>query len=592
MFFMEKFNYIKNLLLLKIIKRFLISIILVALAIPVLNWNLWLENYNVQKDKIEISLDKNTKKNIIIDGKQMIFKNGNVELINQNELNNLIKNNIDNEYGIVSSEIFFFNLKKFLVFNYIVLLYMMIGMSILIFVYMMRNFKYEMLPFRFQMFETIADNKIYKIYNVLHQKKDKNLIYKSKSAPNYEEWEKQKDNIKQFLGWQSLEIRRYKNLFIKLSESNLTQFFKFDMKKLKKGFIFFGRRKSGDGEEDYYLELKKLTHVIIGAESGSGKSVFVQNFLMNLFFNIENISKVFLIDYKKMEFENYKQYESENLEVCDDFRDSLKKVEEVKNIMYERIADKSNIKNGEYQGKFIFLIIDEANTIKNRMGGKDEESKIAKEIEKILIDINQKGRSARIRMFLITQELSTEGVSSSLINNMQSRMNLKTQTPNNVQKAIGTDKVLTDAFGITKEDFRSFPKGRAVFRDGDNGTINMFQTPFIEIDSDEIRNFVDRQLTRNNKKDEIIEEAKNDYIETKSNKEDEKMKDAHLMEYDKLRRKLYTHTNLLKSGIDIKKEEKSQIMENLRIINAEIKENKYNKKYHEWMLFIVKKWNL
>ena len=278
MFFMEKFNYIKNLLLLKIIKRFLISIILVALAIPVLNWNLWLENYNVQKDKIEISLDKNTKKNIIIDGKQMIFKNGNVELINENELNNLIKNNIDNEYGIVSSETFFFNLKKFLFFNHIVLLYMMIGMSILIFIYMMRNFKYEMLPFRFQMFETIADNKIYKIYNVLHQKKDKNLIYKSKSAPNYEEWEKQKDNIKQFLGWESLEIRRYKNLFIKLSESNLTQFFKFDMKKLKKGFIFFGRRKSGDGEEDYYLELKKLTHVIIGAESGSGKSNLMQLF--------------------------------------------------------------------------------------------------------------------------------------------------------------------------------------------------------------------------------------------------------------------------------------------------------------------------
>ena len=149
---------------------------------------------------------------------------------------------------------------------------------------------------------------------------------------------------------------------------------------LKKGLIYMGVDKY---LKDFYLSIKNMTHTIVVAETGAGKSVFVQNFLVSLFFNHEEIEQFYLIDPKKAEFGRYQKLKK--VVYVENDIDILETLKTLQSVMYARYESmkRDDLDNGDviYNGKFIILVMDEFGTL-----GTIADTKMKNEVERIYRD--------------------------------------------------------------------------------------------------------------------------------------------------------------------------------------------------------------
>lgn len=500
-------------------------------------------DYKILQDKNgNVNKFRNSK-----DGKfdsVMIERNGNSDFVKETELKNFTKKET------------FFN-SRFQIeqnFNRVVnenrlsmMLYFLLS-TFFIFLYFNRKIRYELIPHNFGIFNKDKD--------LIHYDKlvkyDENcLIFRNMIKSNYEDYLKDKENIKQYLKWDSIEIERYKDKYTKLTKTDLLKFFDFDGNKLKDKRIYMGLTK---GNKDFYIEFDKLTHLAIGRSSGSGKSVFLQNFLLNLFRNFNKIDELYLTDFKLVELQRYRNYEK--ITYINNVEDYLTHLKNLQKTMYNRLKIMSDKGIVKWDGNFIFWIVDEMGTLKTHSN-----KKLLDEIDTITIDLAQKRRRTNIRMMFVGQKLDTENISSNVLNNIQSKIVMRTDSNDTILKVVSDTENLLNNVGLDVKDIKNFGKGRGIYKSGDDSSFTLFQTPYFDIDKN--WNLITSFLTLKKENKIIKEEKISEVLEVK----EPEVKEIDIKKMEELRKKLYK--DIHSSNIENKKE----ILLKLSQINKNIKDN-------------------
>lgn len=500
-------------------------------------------DYKILQDKNgNVNKFRNSK-----DGKfdsVMIERNGNSDFVKETELKNFTKKEtfFNSRFQIEQNFNRVVNENRLSMMSYFLL------STFFIFLYFNRKIRYELIPHNFGIFNKDKD--------LIHYDKlvkyDENcLIFRNMIKSNYEDYLKDKENIKQYLKWDSIEIERYKDKYTKLTKTDLLKFFDFDGNKLKNKRIYMGLTK---GNKDFYIEFDKLTHLAIGRSSGSGKSVFLQNFLLNLFRNFNKIDELYLTDFKLVELQRYRNYEK--ITYINNVEDYLTHLKNLQKTMYNRLKIMSDKGIVKWDGNFIFWIVDEMGTLKTHSN-----KKLLDEIDTITIDLAQKRRRTNIRMMFVGQKLDTENISSNVLNNIQSKIVMRTDSNDTILKVVSDTENLLNNVGLDVKDIKNFGKGRGIYKSGDDSSFTLFQTPYFDIDKN--WNLITSFLTLK-KENKIIKEEK--ILEVLEVKEPE-VKEIDIKKMEELRKKLYK--DIHSSNIENKKE----ILLKLSQINKNIKDN-------------------
>ena len=153
------------------------------------------------------------------------------------------------------------------------------------------------------------------------------------------------------------------------------------------------------------IDLK--SHLLIGGESGSGKSVAMNGLIIEcLMDNPQN--EVYLFDPKLVEFNRYKNIAPVFTKIAD-MSDALSSLHRVMMDRYDIMSDSGLV---EWSDGHIYIFIDEYGAIKNY-----HNKVIAKKIQNIVEDIAMMGRAAGVHLIIATQYPTREVV------NMQLKMN-------------------------------------------------------------------------------------------------------------------------------------------------------------------------
>lgn len=505
---------------------------------------------DVIKRDYKILQDKNGNVNKFRNSKDgkfdsvMIERNGNSDFVKETELKNLTKKEtffnsrfqIEQNFNRVVNE------------NRLSMMSYFLFSTFFIFLYFNRKIRYELIPHNFAIFNKDKD--------LIHYDKlvkyDENcLIFRNMIKSNYEDYLKDKENIKQYLKWDSIEVERYKDKYTKLTKTDLLKFFDFDGNKLKDKRIYMGLTK---GNKDFYIEFDKLTHLAIGRSSGSGKSVFLQNFLLNLFRNFNKIDELYLTDFKLVELQRYRNYEK--ITYINNVEDYLTHLKNLQKTMYNRLKIMSDKGIVKWDGNFIFWIVDEMGTLKTHSN-----KKLLDEIDTITIDLAQKRRRTNIRMMFVGQKLDTENISSNVLNNIQSKIVMRTDSNDTILKVVSDTENLLNNVGLDVKDIKNFGKGRGIYKSGDDSSFTLFQTPYFDIDKN--WNLITSFLTLKKENKIIKEEKISEVLEVK----EPKVKEIDIKKMEELRKKLYK--DIHSSNIENKKE----ILLKLSQINKNIKDN-------------------
>jgi len=163
------------------------------------------------------------------------------------------------------------------------------------------------------------------------------------------------------------------------------------------------------------IDLAKNPHMLIAGSTGSGKSTLLHTIIANI---IINDSKLFIIDTKNSEYNDYSKYK--NIEIFDNYTSALQLVEMLILVMNKRykLMEKNKIKisqNGELSP--IVLMIDEfADLIVS-----DENKKL----QLMLAELTQKSRAAGIHCVLSTQRPSSDVINGTIKANFPARISCK-----------------------------------------------------------------------------------------------------------------------------------------------------------------------
>ena len=180
-----------------------------------------------------------------------------------------------------------------------------------------------------------------------------------------------------------------------------------------------------------YDDIAKMPHMLIGGQTGSGKSVFIRNIIQSL-----NNCEVDIIDMKGLDFDDLGK------NIISEVGESLELIRHLVGLMDDRY------KNKRANAKRRVLIIDEyadlimqtGKEIRTRVDGykKDGEPKIKQytydtrnELESNLARILQKGRAANINVIIATQRPSADIVAPIIKANCPVKACLRVATAKN-----------------------------------------------------------------------------------------------------------------------------------------------------------------
>ena len=180
-----------------------------------------------------------------------------------------------------------------------------------------------------------------------------------------------------------------------------------------------------------YDDIAKMPHMLIGGQTGSGKSVFIRNIIQSL-----DNCEVFIVDMKGLDFEDLGK------EVISEVEQALRLVEHLTALMDKRYREK------QVDAKRKVLIIDEYADLIMQTGKVVEEvfdgrkksgepkfknytRDTRKELETNLARILQKGRAANINVIIATQRPSADIVAPIIKANCPVKACLRVATAKN-----------------------------------------------------------------------------------------------------------------------------------------------------------------
>lgn len=314
--------------------------------------------------------------------------------------------------------------------------------------------------------------------------KEKKYLYKTNSILQRDLYIKNKEKIEKYLGIENLKIEQ-EDLIIKLGEKSVPKFVNFDESKYQKNVLFLGKSENG---KDINLDINSLKHSIIIGESGSGKSVFVQNILLSIFKNLDKYENIYLIDFKLVEMMRYTNT-NEKIKVVSNINNFVNLVEELNTIMFNRYRFMEKMGLTTFSGKSILIFIDEFRTIENNNLDKKTKEKMINN----LINLLQKSRRSKIFFIFSGQKRDTQNINSSVLSNIITKICLKTPNLDNLLKVGGTQEELEE-IELSHSEIRDFNRGRMLFKDGDSGEKFLIQSPFFDVQNDKHSYFMFKLL--------------------------------------------------------------------------------------------------
>jgi len=277
-----------------------------------------------------------------------------------------------------------------------------------------------------------------------------------------------KEDIAQYLGWNGdIKIYNYKTRGVELFFYKLPNIYHSSILMYKANQISFGRSLKGD----YIIPFNELTHMIVVGESGSGKSNVMHHLLSSFISSKNEIEEIELIDLKGTELFIY--HGIEYMHFIDEIvhvRDTLLTVRDK---MKERFEHMKSEGEQLFSGKYHFIVIDEIGTL-----GTYPDKKLRDEIFNLMIEIAQKGRAAKILLFIFAQKIDSTNIPSNVLANLQTRVLMKTDSDFNINNTIGKKE---DLENITVLNPDSFPRGRAIIKNGFTSEKVLVQFPLIEL---------------------------------------------------------------------------------------------------------------
>ena len=345
--------------------------------------------------------------------------------------------------------------------------------------YYIKNWKYITMPYSLKLITQPKDeNKETAVFvdKFIFFNRFTNILYfRNKNAIDLKLYQDKKDEIMHFLGFHNksieIDIKPLYRKWVKIELYELPNSFNFEIRKLKKGYLYYGVSSKGD----YYISLENQTSMITVAESGSGKSNLLNLLLYSIFFNYgigtnedSNISSTVLIDLKGNELSLYKY---KGTQFIDNIEEVATIFTELKEVMYNRYKEMQINGDKLYKGKRIFVVIDEVGTI-----GTYHEKKLRDSIFNDMIELFQKGRACKIIFLIFAQKCDSTNIPSNVLTNIQSRILMKTDSEFNTNSMIGTKEQIQN---ITHIDVANFNKGRAIIKDGISSQTTLIQVPYV-----------------------------------------------------------------------------------------------------------------
>jgi hypothetical protein len=284
-----------------------------------------------------------------------------------------------------------------------------------------------------------------------------------------------KEDIKQRFGLNgSIKIERLNNSDIVIEE--LEDFEKTEIKKeqLKDGFIYFGLAREL-GEK--YIKITELTHYLIAGASGSEKSVFQNLLVASFIYNLKWLNKLHMVDLKggTVEFGRYKSVDK--VDVIGDIEQLLILTRELIAIMETRYQEMSEKGVTNYldvdENQTIIVMIDEYATIENmgKLMNKDD----FKELKLNMLTLLAKARASAIKFLIATQKATSDNIDTTLRENLQSRILLRTSA-SEAQKAVLSTLDAIEEFDVNP---KYFDKGQYIMYDDTTQEDYFIQAPFV-----------------------------------------------------------------------------------------------------------------
>lgn len=176
-------------------------------------------------------------------------------------------------------------------------------------------------------------------------------------------------------------------------------------------------------------DMLQQTHLLIAGETGSGKSVLLNDIIRQLLFYSPKQKQMILLDPKKVELSDYRRL-PHTLKYSDSDKSMLEALQYAMDICNKRfrIMQRQRIKT--YRGSDIYVVIDELAflLVKQR-----------KAVEPLLMQIGQIGRAARIHLLCCTQRPTTDIINAGISVNIDSRVGLRTRSLQESRNIIGTN---------------------------------------------------------------------------------------------------------------------------------------------------------
>ena len=335
--------------------------------------------------------------------------------------------------------------------------------------------RYKKLPILLNLYNEVYNKRKktkVKQYYKLKKYNNNYLIYKNKIII-YDLFDKYYNDIKQYFNTNYLQIKRYKNKYIKIIVKNSFYNYELNQSYFKKGYVFFGK---DENSNNIYKEVNELKHFLIVGQSGSGKSVFVNNIINNLIYNLDNIESLLLVDLKGgVEYNRYSSLSKNKIRVVDNIESFTNFVNFLVETMKKRLEEMKQKGETFSSSKPIFVIFDEIQSINDNKEiiGKKEYDKVISKLQELF----SKSRSTNIKLFVITQK--PDNINTNIRNNIQNKVILKLNNNSSIQTMFGGEyKEQVKNIGISPKYF-SVGMFILEYDDGKGIESKLLKSPFV-----------------------------------------------------------------------------------------------------------------
>ncbi|MDU7150161.1 MAG: FtsK/SpoIIIE domain-containing protein [Clostridium sp.] len=235
---------------------------------------------------------------------------------------------------------------------------------------------------------------------------------------NVKDVESNKEAIEnKFKGIVTIESIRFSSLAkIKVINKDIGKFI-FKPVKAYPNQLYIG--KTFDGE-DYFIDITKACHILIGGATGTGKSFLLSSILTNLIYNSSNSIEIHLLQIMKGEvglFEKCKpvKFVGKNLkEVAYDLDKLARLVDERSRKFTELGVKNLNHYNKHYKSKMkrIYCVTEELSFFMPQESDSEEDKELKNKCWSAILTIAKAGRSSGIHLLSLTQRSTTTNLPS------------------------------------------------------------------------------------------------------------------------------------------------------------------------------------